>query len=267
MAANTPPLPHNEGDTFTNDDTGIKYQFINGAWRAVSSKAAEDVADAIGTIDLQKVCDNGNISNIPIAIETVQGVSVLEDQALRITHQQNPYIRLVDEADGDALEITLNDDHGHIDMSDLNDKLHFKFGAVEQITFKGDGSAEFNGKVKVTPGSEDNDAATYGQLVTVQEQIQQLVPTYERGTYIFSQEEVTSNSATRGRYNLIRKNNSSDSAADRKACDDALNTCNRFPDSDPIDCNRDYQRCLDAIPGNGTLFGVIVTTILPIFLR
>ena len=25
MAANTPDLPHNEGDTFTNDETGIKY--------------------------------------------------------------------------------------------------------------------------------------------------------------------------------------------------------------------------------------------------
>ena len=63
MAANTPPLPHNEGDSFTNDDTNITYEFINGAWRAVSSKAAEDVADAIGAIDLQKVLDNGNVAD------------------------------------------------------------------------------------------------------------------------------------------------------------------------------------------------------------
>ena len=63
MAANTPPLPHEEGDTFINDETGIKYQFIGGAWRAVSSKAAEDVADAIGAIDLQKVLDNGNVAD------------------------------------------------------------------------------------------------------------------------------------------------------------------------------------------------------------
>ena len=48
MAANTLDLPHNEGDTFTNEETGIKYQFINGAWRAVSSQAAQDVADALG---------------------------------------------------------------------------------------------------------------------------------------------------------------------------------------------------------------------------
>ena len=47
MAANTPPLPHNEGDTFTNEETGIKYQFSGGAWRAVSSAASEEVAEAI----------------------------------------------------------------------------------------------------------------------------------------------------------------------------------------------------------------------------
>ena len=63
MAANTPELPHNEGDTFTNNETGIKYEFINGAWRAISSKAAEDIADALVQLDLQKVLDNGNVAD------------------------------------------------------------------------------------------------------------------------------------------------------------------------------------------------------------
>ena len=39
-------------------ETGIKYQFTNGAWRAVSSEASEEVAEAIDNIDLQKVLDN-----------------------------------------------------------------------------------------------------------------------------------------------------------------------------------------------------------------
>ena len=43
MAANTPPLPHEEGAFFTNEETGVKYQYIDGAWRAVSSKAIEDL--------------------------------------------------------------------------------------------------------------------------------------------------------------------------------------------------------------------------------
>ena len=47
MTANTPPKPHTEGMEWTNTETGIKYQFTNGAWRAVSSKALEDVIDLI----------------------------------------------------------------------------------------------------------------------------------------------------------------------------------------------------------------------------
>ena len=47
MTANTPPKPHTEGMEWTNTETGITYQFTSGAWRAVSSKALEDVIDLI----------------------------------------------------------------------------------------------------------------------------------------------------------------------------------------------------------------------------
>ena len=63
MSANTPPKPHTEGMVFTNNETGIKYQFSGGAWRAVSSSASEEVAEAIDNLDLQKVLDNGNVAD------------------------------------------------------------------------------------------------------------------------------------------------------------------------------------------------------------
>ena len=63
MSANTPPKPHTEGMVFTNDETGIKYQFSGGAWRAVSSSASEEVAEAIDNLDLQKVLDKGNVAD------------------------------------------------------------------------------------------------------------------------------------------------------------------------------------------------------------
>jgi hypothetical protein len=63
MSANTPPKPHTEGMVFTNDETGIKYQFSGGAWRAVSSSASEEVAEAIDNLDLQKVLDTGNVAD------------------------------------------------------------------------------------------------------------------------------------------------------------------------------------------------------------
>ena len=74
-------------------------------------------AEVSSNPDLQEVCENGNTTDIPIAVQTATGVSVLEDQALRIQHTSNPYIRLVDENDMDSLEITLNDDHAHVELS------------------------------------------------------------------------------------------------------------------------------------------------------
>ena len=178
MSANTPPKPHTEGMEFTNDETGIKYQFSGGAWRAVSSSASEEVAEAIDNLDLQKVLDKGNVA---------------------------------------------------------------------------DKGAEFGGKVTVDPGTQDNEVVTYGQLATVAEELEQLAPSFERGIYSISTQEVTSSSTHNGKYNLIRKNTSSDGNAARAACADAQNLCNRIPDNDPIDCQIEYNRCIDAIPGPGTV--------------
>ena len=63
MTANTPPKPHTEGMVWTNEETGIKYQFAGGAWRAVSSAASEEVAETIDNLDLQKVLDAGNVAD------------------------------------------------------------------------------------------------------------------------------------------------------------------------------------------------------------
>ena len=123
----------------------------------------------------------------------------------------------------------------------------------EVFSVNAKGNATLLGKLTLAPGESGNQAATYGQLATLAEQIEQINPTYERGKYNFSQTEVTGSAETRGKYNLVRKNNSNDSAADRQACEDAFNLCNRIPDNDPIDCQRDYNRCLDNIPANGTV--------------
>ena len=129
----------------------------------------------------------------------------------------------------------------------------------EVFNVKANGSATLLGNLALAPGEQDNQAVTYGQLATVQEQIEQVVPAYERGKYNISQEEVTTNSSTRGRYNLIRKNNSGDSAEEQQACTEAFNTCNRIPDSDPIDCQAEYNRCIAAIPAPGT-YDVYITS-------
>ena len=47
MTVNTPKDPIDGVTEWTNEDTGVKYQFISGAWRAVGSKAVEDLLSQI----------------------------------------------------------------------------------------------------------------------------------------------------------------------------------------------------------------------------
>ena len=115
------------------------------------------------------------------------------------------------------------------------------------------GNASLLGKLALAPGTQDNEAATYGQLATVVESIEQLAPSYERGKYNLSMEEVTSSNSNNGKYNLIRKNTSSDNNAARRACQDAKDTCNRIPDNDPIDCENQFMQCEAQIPAVGSV--------------
>ena len=139
MAANTPELPHNEGDTFTNEETGIKYQFINGAWRAVSSSASEEVVEALGQLDLQKVTENGNITNKSILLtdETDALIAFAPEEALidiaSDTSKKNPRIRLthIDTANypDSQAQIELDQDGTRVDFEfdqAIND-VHFRF--------------------------------------------------------------------------------------------------------------------------------------------
>ena len=264
MAANTPALPHNEGDTFTNDDTGIKYQFINGAWRAVSSKAAEDVADALGQIDLEKVLNNGNIADKGFVLTNLENDAILvSPEQARIMvggvgENVVPKIEMrhttgAQDTSIVALELDEDGERFDIECDEKVDNIHFRFVNDVKFELNKKGDAVFNGKVKVEPGTVDNEAVTYGQLATVAEEIEQLAPSFERGLYTISTQEVTSSSSHNGKYNLIRKNNSSDNNAARRACEDAKNTCNRIPDNDPIDCENQFLQCEAQIPSVGSV--------------
>ena len=115
------------------------------------------------------------------------------------------------------------------------------------------GAANLLGKLTLAPGEVDNEAVTYGQLATVAEQIEQVIPAYERGKYNFSLTDVSTGSSDRGKYTLLRLNTASDNAAATKACEDARNTCNRIPDKDPIDCEIEFNSCIARLPTPGTI--------------
>ena len=265
MTANTPPKPHAEGDRFTNAETGITYEFKSGAWRAVSSEAADAVVDAISELNLEKVLTAGNVADKDIVltdgVDDLIDISPTEGRIVIASDAdtKTPKITLahfgdIDEGNRKA-EIELDENGTRLDFEmsgDVKD-VHFRFGDDEKFIINHEGDAEFVGKVKVEPGTEDNEVVTYGQLVTVAEELEQLAPSFERGKYNYSADEVTASSASNGNYNLIRKNTTSDGSAERAACLDAKNLCNRIPDNDSIDCENTYQACLANIPAAGTI--------------
>ena len=112
MSANTPPKPHSEGDRFTNTETGITYEFKSGAWRAVSSEAADAVADAISELDLEKVLAAGNVATQGATF----GGKVIVDPGTAgneaVTYQQ-----MLDNAGGDYLPITGGDLAGNLTVN------------------------------------------------------------------------------------------------------------------------------------------------------
>ena len=121
------------------------------------------------------------------------------------------------------------------------------------LIVRANGEAELLGKLKLTPGEAENEAVTYGQLATVAEEIEQVIPAYERGKYNFSLTDVSTGSSDRGKYTLLRLNTASDNSAATRECEDARNTCNRIPDKDPIDCEIEFSSCIARLPAPGTI--------------
>ena len=162
MTANTPPKPHAEGDKFTNTETGITYEFKSGAWRAVSSEAADAVVDAISELDLEKVLIAGNVAT--------QG-------------------------------------------------------------------AEFGGKVKVLPGTESNEAVTYQQLAELDQEIEDIRPSIDRGEWTYIPD---SNNVTSGQYVIYKVK------VDSTYCQTRYTECILAAgedDSAKSECNRRYMDC------------------------
>ena len=198
--------------------------------------ALNDITDRLGKVTLEEAVNNGNVAKKPIAVETENGVSVVEDQCVRITHRENPYIRLTDVVDQDSLEITLDDDHGHINLTDQKDELHFKFGGKEKVVFKGEGDAEFKGRVTVDPGHEGHEVVTVQQLQEVEQQIEDIAPALDQGEWTYQTEK---GDPGNGYYSLAVYVNMDYCQAVYKDC----LAVSDGPEGNSA-CNREYNECI-----------------------
>ena len=198
MTVNTPKDPIDGVTEWTNEETGIKYQYIGGAWRAVSSKAAQDVADALGQLDLEKVLDNGNIADKSIVLTNAENDALLlspEEARIMvggIGESVVPRLELRHQTgilETSIVKLELDEDGKRFDIEcdEKVDNIHFRFAQNDKLVLNKKGDAVFNGKVKVSEATNSDEVPTLGQVSAVTDLLQfeldQITETTVRGAW------------------------------------------------------------------------------------
>ena len=240
--------------------------FIASVERLASANFSElqQIQENLGKVTLDEVLVNNNVSDESIVLTNMENDAILlspEDARIMVGgvgESVVPRLELRHSTgiqDTSIVKLELDEDGARFDVEcdEKVDNIHFRFEDDVKLEINKKGDAVFSGKVQAEPGVKDNELVTFGQLATVAEEIEQLAPSFERGLYTISTQEVTSSGSHNGKYNLIRKNNSTDNNAARRACSDARDTCKRIPDNDPIDCENQYMQCEAQIPAVGSV--------------
>ena len=106
------------------------------------------------------------------------------------------------------------------------------------------GNAELLGKLTLAPGTSGNQAVTYNQLLEIEEEIESIIPSIERGQFEWTLDEITT--STNGKYNLLRPFTEDESKASNAVCMQEYTDCifSEFPEN----CDQKLQRCVGEIP-------------------
>ena len=300
MAANTPPLPHEEGAFFTNEETGVKYQFINGAWRAVGSKAVEDLLSQIdgaaiyygdyepvvdaydlwydtnrlelfvnyegmwfpaaassgggggGSQNLEQVLEQGNVADKGFILTNAENDALLvspEEARIMVGGFGDDVIpryelrHTDDRTDTAAVLLELDEGGKRFDIECDNkvENIHFRFGDEAKLDINKKGDAVFQGKVQVEPGTKDNEVVTFQQLQEIEEEIEDIRPTLERGVW-----EFVESGPSMGQFTLLRENS-------EEYCNAVYLDCIAEDPSDPTlmsRCARERDECIGNDPEN-----------------
>ena len=113
--------------------------------------------------------------------------------------------------------------------------VHFRFENDEKFILNHEGDAEFIGKVKVEPGTAENEVVTYQQLVEVEEELEDLRPSIERGNWEFKPNDPP----TTGYYTLLKVPTTADCSTEYVDC-----IANAGSDQSAVtECTRRYDQC------------------------
>ena len=161
------------------------------------AEATVDIVSPYETeiINLETVLKNGNIADKGFILTN------LEDDAILVSPEE---ARIMVGGKGDAvpkielrhttgllntslvaLELDEDGKRFDIECDERVDNIHFRFNNDDKLVLHKEGDAEFTGRVKAEPGRKENEVVTYQQLLELEEEIEQLLPTTERGTWQF----------------------------------------------------------------------------------
>ena len=239
----------------------------------VELEAGQAIVNLSNSLDLQKVLENGAVADkgmvlrSPDALDSDADAIILAPTISRITlaaeEKENflPTFQLIEKGDNASqtrtAEFELDEGRLDINMTEQQDEVHFRFRDEEELILRHRsnpaGASELFGRLKVDPGTEGNEVVTYGQLQTVEEELEQLAPSLERGTWLYTPDP----NPLPGRYTLIKEMLTKEQQEQR--CQDAYSQCLIDAGSDPSassECNRTLAECQAAVVDEG----VIVTT-------
>jgi len=210
------------------------------------------IQQGLGQVNLQEVLDNGNIASKGFVLTDAENDAILVSPeqgrimagGIGATVPKYELRHVTDDGFLDtslvALELDEDGKRFDIECEERVDNIHFRFGNSDKLIINKKGDAEFSGKVKVEPGTEANEVATWGQLASIQDEIDQLTPAFERGSWTW----VDSDTPGPGEYTVIKEEDSAGLAQ----CDATHQQCLIDSSGDPVatsECNRVLGECKD----------------------
>ena len=154
--------------------------------------------------------------------------------------------------DTSIVKLELDEDGARFDIEcdEKVSNIHFRFEDEAKLDINKKGDAVFAGKVQGEPGTQNNEFVTFGQLTTLEEEIEQLAPSLERGSWNFT----LNHPPGPGEYTMISGFLSEE---DQQAlCTQAYTQCYADNMDDPVgqqQCSRDLETCQNAVTGDQVL--------------
>ena len=213
--------------------------------------------------NLEQVLTAGNVSDKSIILTNAEDDALLlspEEARIMVAGIDNAVPKLelrhstgILETSLVALELDENGERFDIECDEKVSNIHFRFGNKEKLDLNKTGDAVFSGRVRVEPGRQGNEAVTYQQLLELEEEIEQLVPTSERGAWNF---KITCDGLD-GEFCMTTVETQAQYDKKKEVLDLELAQCLTDNADDPLElgnCSRDYDEKLNALTPAGTLY-------------